>query len=123
MKRMKLDDMTIEALVERFVEIGLAQDEALFHDQYSKYNRLYDKMMAVDAELRRRGPEARQALGTLFVYPNLHVRLKAAIWSLAVLPAEARRVLQQIYDWKLYPEAGDAGMILSGLDDGTFKPD
>ena len=123
MKRIKPVEMTTEALVERFVEIALAQDEALFYAHYSKYNRLYDKMMAVDGELRRRGTEARQALGRLYSHPDVHVRLQAATWSLAVLPDEARRVLQKIYDSKFYPQAGDAGMTLSALDKGTFKPD
>mgnify|MGYP005810870763 CR=1 FL=1 len=122
MKRVKLDDMTIEALVERFAEIGIAQDEALFHDQYSKYNRLYDKMVAVDGELRRRGIEARRALGRLYSHPNVQVRLKAASRTLAVFPIEARQVLQSIYDSKWYLQSGHAGMTLEALDDGTFKP-
>ena len=122
MKRIKLEEMATDALVERFAEIGIAQDEALFHDQVSKYNRLFDKMVAVDDELRRRGREARLALVALHAHPNLQVRLQAARWTLGVAPAAARRVLQKISDSKLYPQAGDAGMTLSNLDDGTFKP-
>ncbi|MGP0057847.1 MAG: DUF2019 domain-containing protein [Beijerinckiaceae bacterium] len=119
----KLDRLTIDQLVDRFAEIGGAQDEALFNDQYAKFNRLFDKMKAVDDELRRRGRDARLALQKLYGHPNLQVRLQAAKWTLGVAPVEARRVIQQIYDWKLYPQAGDAGMCLSNLDDGTFKPD
>lgn len=122
MKRMKLDDMTTEALVERFAEIGIAQDEALFHDQCSKYNRLYDKMEAVDGELRRRGTEARRALGRLYSHPNVQVQLKAATRTLAVFPVEARQVLQAIHNSKWYLQSGDAGMTLEALDDGIFKP-
>jgi Domain of unknown function (DUF2019) len=121
MRTIKLDQMTTGALVERFAEIGIAQDEALFHDQYSKFNRLYDKMHAVDGELRRRGREARLALRALYAHPNLQVRLHAAKWSLGVAPVEARKVIQQIADSKLYPQAGDAGMCLSNLDDGTVR--
>ncbi|MGP0057846.1 MAG: DUF2019 domain-containing protein [Beijerinckiaceae bacterium] len=118
----KLEQMTNDELVARFAEICIAEDEALFHDQYAKFNRLFEKMSAVGHELQRRGREARLELSKLYDHPNMQVRLKAAKWSLAVAPVEARQVIQQIYDWKLYPQAGEAGMCLSNLDDGTFKP-
>jgi len=44
MKRIALENMTVEQLVDRFVEIALAQDEALLMDEVEKYNRLYDQM-------------------------------------------------------------------------------
>jgi hypothetical protein len=122
MRKFKLERLTIDELVDSFAEIGIAQDDALFHDQYAKFNRLYDKMQAVDDELQRRGRDARLALRRLYVHPNFQVRLQAAKWTLGVAPAEARQVIQKIYDSKLYPQAGDAGMCLSNLDDGTFKP-
>lgn len=122
MKRVRLDQLTDDALVERFAEIGVAQDDAIFHDQNAKFNRLYEQMDAVDRELRSRGRDARLALRKLYSHPNLQTRLQAAKFSLGVAPVEARRVIQQIYDWKIYPQAGDAGMCLSNLDDGTFKP-
>jgi hypothetical protein len=122
MTRVNLDQLTTNELVERFAEIGIAQDDALFHDQYGKFNRLYDKMKAIDDELRRRGRDARLVLRTLYMHPNLQVRLQAARWSLGVAPDEARKVIQGIFDLGLYPQAGDAGMCLSNLDDGTFKP-
>ena len=118
-----LEQLTIDQLVERFAEIGIAQDNALLHDQYAKFNRLYDRMQAVDDELRRRGRDARQALSRLYDHSNMQVRLKAATRSLAVAPVAARQVIQEIYDSKWYPQAGDAGMTLSALDDGTFKPE
>jgi hypothetical protein len=122
MKRASLECLTLDELIERFAEIGIAQDEALFCDQYGKFNRLYDKMQAIDDELRRRGRDARIALQRLYNHPNMQVRLKAATRTLAVAPAAARGVLQAICDSKLYPQAGDAGMTLVALDDGTFKP-
>jgi Domain of unknown function (DUF2019) len=72
-----LRQRTIDELVERFAEIGIAQDDALFHDQYakfnryveigaaqddalfndaySKFNRLFDQLLKIDEELRSRG--------------------------------------------------------------------
>jgi len=59
----------------------------------------------------------------LFDHDNFQVRLNAAKRTLAVAPMEARRVIQWIFDSKIYPQAGDVGMCLSNLDDGTFKPE
>ncbi|MGO9007607.1 MAG: DUF2019 domain-containing protein [Beijerinckiaceae bacterium] len=115
--------MTTDELVARFAEVGIAQDDTLFHDQYAKFNRLYNKMQLVDDELRRRGRDARLALLRLYAHPNMQVRLQAAKWTLGISPEAARKVIQSIRDWKLYPQALDAGMTLRALDDGTYKPD
>jgi hypothetical protein len=114
--------MTIEGLLARFAELGLAQDEALLHDDYAKYNRLYGQMDQIDDELRVRGPDARLALTRLFEHPNLQVRLRAAARALGVAPFQARNVIETIASSEIFPQAGDAGMLLAGLDDGTFKP-
>jgi len=119
----KLGKMTINELVSHFAEICVAEDEALLHEQYAKFNRLFTQMSAVGYELIRRGRDARLELQKLHRHPNLQVRLKAAKWSLGVNPVEARKVIQSIYDSKFPPQSGDAGMCLSNLDDGTFKPD
>jgi hypothetical protein len=123
MKRVNLRDLTLDELVERFVEIGVAQDQALFDDAHAKFNRLYDQMQAVDDELRSRGRDARLSLLRLYKHHNMQVRLKAAVRTLGVAPEEARRMLKWIYESKWYPQAMDAGMMLRGLDDGSYKPD
>jgi hypothetical protein len=119
----KLESMTIDELVDRFADIGIAEDEALLDDEVGKFNHLFDQMDAVDRELRARGEKARVALVRLFDHPNMQVRLEAAKWTLGVAPVEARQVIQMISDWKLQPYALDAGMTLRNLDSGVFKPD
>jgi hypothetical protein len=119
----KLENMTIDQLVERFAEIGIAQDEALLYDEYSKFNRLYDQMDAVDRALRSRGPDARLALLRLYNHPNMQVRLQAAKWTLGIAPDAARKLLLWISESNWHPQAGDAGMCLSNLEEGIFKPD
>ena len=118
MKRADLTKMTVDQLVDRFAEIGVAQDGAIWDGKHAKFNRLYDQMDAVDRELRSRGLEARLALTRLFDHRNIQVRLQAARWSLGVAPVEARRVIERISQSGFYPQAGDAGMTLSNLDDG-----
>lgn len=79
-------------------------------------------MREVDRELRARGQAARMLLLRLFDHPNIQVRLNAAALSLAVAPTEARRALEAIARSNQYPQAGEAGMLISGLETGTFKP-
>lgn len=114
--------MSIDELVDLFASLGVAQDEALLDDEIAKYNQLYGQMVAIDNELRSRGTEARRALQRLFDHPNAQVRVRAAARSLTVAPVQARRTLEDVVASREFPQAGDAGMLISGLDDGTFKP-
>ncbi len=122
MTEIKLQDMTVDELVERFVAITLDQDRALLKDDLVKFNRLFKQMEAIKGELKVRAGDQRQALLRLFHHPNAQVRLKAAKAALAVAPEAARRALQAIADLREYPQAGEAGMSLGNLDRGVFKP-
>ena len=113
---------TVDQLVERFAEIGVAQSEALDADEHAKFNRLYDQMDMIGNELRSRGTVARLALLGLYDHPNMQVRLIAAKRTLAVAPERARQALEAIENSKCYPQAMDAGMCLINLDRGIFKP-
>jgi hypothetical protein len=123
MKHAKLEDMTVDQLVDRFAEIGIAQDQALLRDEDKKFKRLFNQMIDVEQELRIRGLQARLALLRLFDHPNMQVRLEAAKGSLGVAPEAARQVIESISESNWFPQAGDAGMTLSKLDSGFFKPD
>lgn len=122
MNKVSLSDMTTQDLVERFAQIGRAQDEALLGGQISKFNRLFDQMAEISKELKERPGDQRRELMVLYDFPNMQVRLKAAIHTLAVSPIEARGQLETIAELKWFPQAGDAGMSLSNLDRGIFKP-
>jgi hypothetical protein len=117
-----LQNLSVEELIDRFVEIGLAEDKAALYDEIAKFNRLYGQMQDVVQELRSRGGDQRQRLLALYEHPNLQVRLKAVKNSLALAPEEGRRVLQAIADSRDYPYAGEAGMTLRALDEGIFQP-
>jgi hypothetical protein len=109
-------------LVERFVQIGLQQDQALFEDKIGVYNELYREKAAIVGELKARSGDQRRALIQLYSHPSLQVQLNAATATLAITPAEARRVLETIQASRMPNHALRAGMTLSALDDGTFKP-
>lgn len=123
MKPVRLEKLTVDQLVERFAEIGVAQDQALLYDEIGKFNRLFDQMHAVDIELRARGPAARLALLRLLDHPNMQVRLEAAKWSLGVAPMAARKVIEEVKNSHSFPQAMDVGMTLRNLEAGVFKPD
>ncbi|MGP9811888.1 DUF2019 domain-containing protein [Rhodopseudomonas sp. NSM] len=122
MKAIDLEAMSTDELVQRFSAIGVAQDQALLGFRLKEFNRLFEKMADVSEALKRRDGDQRRALLVLFSYPNMQVRLKAAKHTLAVAPLEARQQLEAIVASRWFPQAGDAGMCLSLLDDGTFKP-
>jgi len=114
--------MTSDQLVDRFAAICIGQDQALLYSDIAKFNRLYDQMVVVREELKRRPGDQRRALLVLFDHENAQVRLQAARASLAVAPVEARRLIETIANSRKFPQAGDAGMALDALDRGIFKP-
>jgi hypothetical protein len=114
--------MSVNELVERFTVIALDQDRALLGDEIAKYNRLFDQMEAVEAELKERAGDQRRGLLPLYEHANAQVRLKAAMATLAVDPKAARDVLQRISDNQEYPEAAYARNMMRALDEGTYKP-
>ncbi len=117
-----LQDVSLEELVQRFVVLALNEYEAVNYNQTSKYRRLYEQKIAVTNELRSRAGDQRRALTALYTHPNVQVRLAAARATLALNYTEARSVVQAIADSGVFPQAGDAGMTLSNLDRGVFRP-
>lgn len=114
--------LTMAQLVERYAEIGVAQDKALLYDRTATYNRLYSWKHAIEDELHGRDGDERRALLALFEHPNLQVQLNAAKATLALEPVAARRKIEEISKEKWAPQGGDAGMTIFALDEGIFKP-
>jgi hypothetical protein len=87
-----------------------------------KYNRLYANMQDVRNELRKREGDQRRALLPLLDHPNVQVRMMAANTLLAISPDLARKALESVRASEISPQAMDAGMMLRGLDDGSYVP-
>lgn len=122
MKRINLKQAPAKELVDRFALICVAQDEALLYSDIAGFNRLFDKMRAVADQLKGRPGDQRGALTALYDHENAQVRLQAARATLAVAPKEARKLIETIANGRKFPQAGDAGMTISNLDSGVFKP-
>jgi uncharacterized protein DUF2019 len=123
MRQSDLGKLSPDNLVERFAEISVAQYNALEADNTAKYNRLFDTLMEVKSELKRRQGDQRKALVSLYGYPNMQVRLNAAKATLAVAPQAARQALEAVAASTWPPQCYDARMCLAALDEGVFKPD
>ncbi len=122
MKPAKVEGMTVTQLVEYFMAIALAQDEAMRIDDSATYNRLFRQMEVVEKELEAHTGDQRQALLPLLDHPNAQVRLTSAIATLALAPEAARRALQIISDREEYPQAADARGMMRAVDEGSFVP-
>jgi len=113
---------TVPDLVALFIALGLDQYQARLRNEQKRLNRATLEMFDVCEELKARAGDQRSALLSLYSHPNLQVRLMAAKLTLAVAPAAAKQLLQEIADSKEYPQAGDAGMSLWALKQGIFRP-
>jgi Domain of unknown function (DUF2019) len=122
MTNVRLEEMTVKQLVERFVRIALDQYDAILDEDNDKYNRLYDDNEAVEGEFKKRGADQRRALISLFNHPNRQIRYNAAMAMLAIVPDAARQVLQTISDRDEQPQAMDARSIMKSLDAGRYIP-
>ena len=96
-----LETLTVEQLVARFAEIGVAQDNA--EDDNEEYARLFRQMETVRAALKSRPGDQRRALLALFDHKNMQVRLMAAKTTLAVVPKEARQMVEFNCCFELVP--------------------
>lgn len=122
MNKLKLETAATNQLVERFAAICLDQAQALLYSDIAKFNRLYESMVQVREELKRRPGDERRALKALYDHENAQVRLQAARASFAVAPEAARTVIESIANSRTHPQAFDAGMTISNLESGVFKP-
>jgi hypothetical protein len=123
MKQKHLNGLNAEELLERFVALGVEQDRAENNDDMPSVKRLFWLIDDVVTELKNRPDDQRSVLTTLYDYPNMNVRLKAAKATLAVAPQAARRTIEAMAASTWAPQWYDARMCLSMLDDGIFRPD
>ena len=81
------------------------------------YNLLFDELIMITRELKRRGVEERRALTTLLSDDNPQVRFQAANFVYSVAPVEAKACLERLAAAGLPNQSLAARMTLSGLED------
>jgi Domain of unknown function (DUF2019) len=117
-----LSNLTAEQLLEMFVALGVDQDKAENKDDRPSVKRLFWEIQDLVTEMKSRPGDQRRMLTSLYGYPNMNVRLKAAKATLAVAPQAARQAIEAIAASTWPPQCYDARTCLAALDDGTFKP-
>lgn len=111
-----------KALIEKFIEVCLAQEANNDIDYVREYNKLYKQMEKILKEMQSRPGDARHLLIPLFKHQSWQVRVKAAKNAFALAPVEARQVLEEIYATRVDPYAPDAGGMLVAIDEGWYIP-
>lgn len=122
MKKIEWSALSTVQLVEEFTATAREQDHALLANATAKYNRLYDRMTKIVDELKSRPGDQRRELIKLYEFPSVHVRLTAAIHTLAVAPAEARHQLEMIAEMHWFPQTADALGMIRAIDQGLYTP-
>ena len=123
MKENNLAVLNKADLVDLFCALGVLKDQAMMTDDTQESKKIFYHMSAIVAQLKSRKGDQRRALFALYDHRNAGVRLAAAKATLAVAPAEARRVIESIAEGRHMYYSGDAGMCLHMLDSGRFVPD
>jgi hypothetical protein len=117
----KLKRMSVDGLVQLFEQLSVAEGEASANFETAKFKRLYWRRRDVVFEMRHREIDERPALFVLYAHRHPQVRFNVAESTYALNPERAKLVLREIADSRMFPWAGDAGMSLSGLADGTSQ--
>ena len=126
MKNEVQDQLSNAELVARYIGLSVKQSTAHYEEDdaiaVQEYNRLYKGINAISHVLRARGVEARRALIPLLQHPNPQVRLNAAHELLAIAHDQAYATLEKLSEGEPGIFRLKAGMALSLLEDGTYKP-
>ncbi len=118
-----LSSQTTAELLEQFRALGVAKGEATLEGRIARYNRLYRKLEALEAELKGRSGDQRRELTRFYTHPAPQLRFDAAYATLAIFPEQAQAVLQRIVDRGEFPQAANALHALMNISDGTRIPE
>lgn len=121
MRKSKIETLSSEELVGKFIEIATEHGEAIAALDTKTANRLFDRESRVVRELRARPGDHRRRLFALYRHPNFQVRLNAVRRTFALNRAEAEAQLREIGETAPEPQGFHARMSLSMLEIGLSK--
>lgn len=116
-------DISVQELLDRFVDVCLDQEDALSDEDYDKFNRLYDVRMDIQDELKRRGDKARRSLLRLYDHPNLTVQMFAAAATAGLEREAALAKLREIGARRDFLDSIRANSMATRLEEGAWDPD
>jgi len=90
------ETLSVEELIRRYADAAREHAAASESGDFRTANRAHDRITRIHHVLYERGAAAQRELRTLLQHDEASVRLWAALHSLAVAPAEAEAVLEEI---------------------------
>jgi hypothetical protein len=91
-----LTHLPSDELLDRYEAAAVAQGAATESGNPEEGNRSADLLVAINQELRRRGPEVHRLLLGLLSHPQPAVRGWAGCHALEIAPKEAERTLEEV---------------------------
>jgi hypothetical protein len=121
-KSAEFNQMSDADLVNQFVTAAKARGQAVTEFDSRRANAWFDRMKAIDGQLRARGDTARLELLPLLQASDRFVRYYAAIYLLALVPDQARAELKLSAKYGTDTLAVNARSFLDALENGSYKP-
>jgi hypothetical protein len=108
--------LSLVELVERFRVLGLAQYDAVERYQTGRYNRIYDHVEAVVAELQSRDGDQWRALLPFLESNNAQLQYLAATALKSVMPIRARNAFELLVESGRTPYSVNASIAIDRMD-------
>jgi hypothetical protein len=121
MKKAEVKKLSTEQLIEKTRLLSAERWRAIYASRPKDGNRMFDLLIAIDRELRARGPEAQRQLLSLLDDPDPGTRCWAAASVLEFAPDEGERVLVELAKAPNGLIGFSAEMTLEQWKAGTFK--
>lgn len=106
------NNISVSALVDKFVSISLAQYEAIEGGEIQKYNQLYSEIDRIVDELKNMRGDQRRMILALYAHRNIFVRLQSASVTKDIAPSAAKRIFEEVEASRITPYAVDAAFAL-----------
>ncbi|NOK08526.1 DUF2019 domain-containing protein [Corallococcus exercitus] len=114
--------LSTEELVEKYREASAKHGRLLDALKTRAANKEYDRVIAIESELRMRGESARERILTLLSDAESGTRYWAASAALGFASTEGARVLAELATPPLSQIGISAAMLLDAWKDGTYRP-
>ncbi|MBN8232230.1 DUF2019 domain-containing protein [Corallococcus macrosporus] len=114
--------LSTDELVEKYREISAKHGHLLDALKTRAANKEYDRVLAIETELRGRGADAHAWILKLLGDPAPGTRFWAASAALGFAPTEGARVLAELATPPLSQVGLSAAVLLDAWKDGTYKP-
>ena len=122
MTQRELASLSTDQLLGMYEDISLKEFDAIELGDMPLVQKLIEKQVSLDQEIRARGVEARRKMVQWLSHHNPQARINTAKALLAIAPQEARSALELLASRGPSIQRLDARMCIRQLEEGVFKP-